>query len=83
MGAKWALQVRHRTELHSSTSSHDAHPAHFTPQCPTLSTLHVAGFACRWVGEGEKLVRALFEVAAEHQPAIIFIDEVRHEGTVA
>ncbi len=42
----------------------------------------------RWVGEGEKLVRALFEVAAARQPSIIFMDELdsvlssRWEGSV-
>lgn len=30
----------------------------------------------KWVGEGEKLVRTLFELARELQPAVIFLDEM-------
>ena len=33
------------------------------------------------VGEGEKMVRALFAVATVNQPSVVFIDEVRHSGT--
>lgn len=30
----------------------------------------------KWVGEGEKMVRTMFAVAAIHQPTVIFIDEI-------
>jgi proteasome regulatory subunit len=30
----------------------------------------------KFIGEGSKLVRDLFEVAAEHEPAVVFIDEI-------
>lgn len=30
----------------------------------------------KWMGEGERLVRALFTLAYEREPAVIFIDEI-------
>uniref|UniRef100_A0A6P4EGQ1 LOW QUALITY PROTEIN: fidgetin-like protein 1 n=1 Tax=Drosophila rhopaloa TaxID=1041015 RepID=A0A6P4EGQ1_DRORH len=39
-------------------------------------SINPSSLTSKWVGEAEKLVRTLFAVAAAHQPAIIFIDEV-------
>ena len=44
-------------------------PLHPPPGCHLSLT-------SKWVGEGEKLVRALFKAASERAPSIIFIDEV-------
>uniref|UniRef100_A0A3B3QCY5 Spastin n=1 Tax=Paramormyrops kingsleyae TaxID=1676925 RepID=A0A3B3QCY5_9TELE len=42
----------------------------------TFFSISAASLTSKYVGEGEKLVRALFAVARELQPSIIFIDEI-------
>ena len=42
----------------------------------TFFSISASSLTSRYVGEGEKLVRALFECARDHAPAIIFMDEI-------
>ncbi|XP_069814622.1 fidgetin-like protein 1 isoform X2 [Dendropsophus ebraccatus] len=42
----------------------------------TFFSISASSLTSKWVGEGEKMVRALFTVAKCHQPAVIFIDEI-------
>eukprot|EP00124_Ichthyophonus_hoferi_P000593 Ihof_evm4s23 gene=Ihof_evmTU4s23 len=42
----------------------------------TFFSISASSLTSKWIGEGEKMVRALFAVARCNQPAVVFIDEI-------
>eukprot|EP00026_Physarum_polycephalum_P005727 Phypoly_transcript_05765.p1 GENE.Phypoly_transcript_05765~~Phypoly_transcript_05765.p1 ORF type:complete len:617 (+),score=123.44 Phypoly_transcript_05765:53-1852(+) len=42
----------------------------------TFFSITASSLTSKWIGEGEKMVRAMFAVARCYQPAVVFIDEI-------
>ncbi|CAG2178838.1 unnamed protein product, partial [Oppiella nova] len=42
----------------------------------TFFSITVSALNSKWIGEGEKTIRAMFAVARARQPSVIFIDEI-------
>lgn len=42
----------------------------------TFMSISASTLTSKWVGEGEKMVRTMFAIAAIRQPSVVFIDEI-------
>lgn len=42
----------------------------------TFFSISASSLTSKWVGEGEKMVRALFAVARWKEPSVVFVDEI-------
>ena len=42
----------------------------------TFLSISASTITSKWVGEGEKMVRTMFAIAAINQPSVVFIDEI-------
>lgn len=42
----------------------------------TFFSIHASSVLSKWTGEAEKTVKALFQLASDRQPSVIFVDEV-------
>lgn len=42
----------------------------------TFFSIHASSVLSKWIGEAEKTVKALFQLARDRQPSVIFVDEV-------